>query len=339
MYSMFKTPIPDLSDLLPSLKKMSEEMVSAGEGSTKHEMDTLPFSTYRFISMFWLRRKGPESIFSRTYTILSWNLICEAAKMKRVHLNHISWSSDAMQIYFSDKKNDQDSNQSRFPRHIYPNPFMPEICPILAIGLFWVCFPLNYTEGGGGKELFTGNFQNHRYQKSLEALKKSRELNDHFSNNGLDIASIGFLSKRKGLRALDIQGNQTEETAGDSYNRYSKADDQHSGRCISGLPQMDERFATVGPFFRNEENEILDRDILNTGRTLIPHNVRFIFPNLPDSLYQVGKFALASLVYHFNFLNESLDKDSPIRFVNFNLDLLHFSSTQLSLMNFGHLFM
>lgn len=158
LYSLFKTPISlklasDLKSRMKGLKRTASDRISSGEGTIKVGMDPLPFDTYRFICDFWLRGASLESIFSRTFTILSWNLMCRASNTKRIHLNHISWSADAMQIYFCNMKNDQEGKQPRHPRHIYPNAYYPEICPILNLGCFWLCFHFD----GNEKPLFRGD--------------------------------------------------------------------------------------------------------------------------------------------------------------------------------------
>ena len=47
----------------------------------------------------------------------------------------MEWKEDSLQIFFSQMKNDQMAEKPRDPRHVYANPLMPEICPILALAI------------------------------------------------------------------------------------------------------------------------------------------------------------------------------------------------------------
>ncbi len=41
-------------------------------------------------------------------------------------------------IYICQAKNDQEGEISDFPKHVFANPVMPEICPVLAIGIYFL---------------------------------------------------------------------------------------------------------------------------------------------------------------------------------------------------------
>jgi Fe-S cluster biosynthesis and repair protein YggX len=64
---------------------------------------------------------------------------------------------------------------------------------------------------------------------------------------------------------------------------------------------MDERFATVGPFFKINDPEYLKRYI------------DVFFPNCPPLLIKVAEHALASLIYHYNYLCIKLAPNSILR--------------------------
>jgi hypothetical protein len=64
-----------------------------------------------------------------------------------------------MGIYFATMKNDQEGERPRDPRHVYANPYNPEICPILALGIYWMCCPFDAKSA----KLFPGSDQYDRY--------------------------------------------------------------------------------------------------------------------------------------------------------------------------------
>ncbi|CAM9693435.1 unnamed protein product, partial [Phaeothamnion confervicola] len=50
------------------------------------------------------------------------------------------------------------------PRHIYANPFMPEICPFLGLGLYLLSFRVS---GQENQRLFPGKDQYQRFSSFL----------------------------------------------------------------------------------------------------------------------------------------------------------------------------
>eukprot|EP00644_Phytophthora_capsici_P019701 jgi/Phyca11/133749/e_gw1.705.6.1 len=77
--------------------------------------------------------------------------------------NHLEWCDDALCVYFAHMKNDQRGTRPRDPRHIYANPLSPEICPLLALGVYWSTYG-GYTTDS---HLFPGNDQYERFRKVL----------------------------------------------------------------------------------------------------------------------------------------------------------------------------
>ena len=53
-------------------------------------------------------------------------------------------------------------------------------------------------------------------------------------------------------------------------------------------------FATLTPHFKN------------AGSELIKSALGMVFPNIPSSLGLIGKFAIASLVFHHDYLKKNL---------------------------------
>lgn len=94
----------------------------------------------------------------------------------------------------------------------------------------------------------------------------------------------------------------------DRYSKYQEEGDQYVGRCCAGLPQMDERFATVGPFFKTDDPEYPADDPEYLNRC-----IDIFFPNCPPLLKKVAEHALASLIYHYDYLCSKLAPNSILR--------------------------
>eukprot|EP00834_Sanchytrium_tribonematis_P007831 NODE_780_length_3936_cov_0.468335.p4 type:complete len:112 gc:universal NODE_780_length_3936_cov_0.468335:1759-1424(-) len=79
----------------------------------------------------------------------------------------------------------------------------------------------------------------------------------------------------------------------DRYMRFEAAGNQYVGRTVSGVPLQQAECTSLPPFF-TERNDLLSRTL------------RECFPNMPANMAQICEFALASVVYHKDFLLETL---------------------------------
>ena len=50
--------------------------------------------------------------------------------------NHMCWNEDHLQTFFAHSKTDQSGDKPGDPNRLYANPVHPEICPILALGIY-----------------------------------------------------------------------------------------------------------------------------------------------------------------------------------------------------------
>jgi hypothetical protein len=81
-----------------------------------------------------------------------------------------------------------------------------------------------------------------------------------------------------------------------TYIQFESAGDQYVGRTATGLPCNDAQFGIVGPFF--SDADLVDRD-------LVDRFVNIVFPNIPQNCKLIGRWMLASLIYHRTFLLET----------------------------------
>lgn len=72
--------------------------------------------------------------FVHVYLILCWNLFSRSISVTELRTHHMSWKNDALVIDFNSHKSDQ-TGERITPKHIFANPYEPEMCPILALGL------------------------------------------------------------------------------------------------------------------------------------------------------------------------------------------------------------
>jgi hypothetical protein len=161
---MSSTLTRELTNHFCGLKRTVTAAISSGDGEIRVGKDPLPFDLYRFMAMEMLKSNERDSSFARCFLILSWNLMARSSNTFSVAYNHMEWKSDSLCIYFAHMKNDQTGDRPRDPRHIYANSVSPEICPILAIALYWISYGFDADTG----RLFPGSNQYERFRKSLK---------------------------------------------------------------------------------------------------------------------------------------------------------------------------
>jgi hypothetical protein len=54
-----------------------------------------------------------------------------------MNFGHLEWENDSMVIHFGQMKNVQFGGKQD-PKHVFANPIIPENCPILAVGIYYL---------------------------------------------------------------------------------------------------------------------------------------------------------------------------------------------------------
>lgn len=294
----------ELSLHFKGLKRTVALDTSRGMLRIKKGKDPLSFEMYSFLGMTTLRLSSKDLLFSRTFMIISWNLMCRSSNAISIRYGHMEFLNDSLGVYFSHMKNDQIGERPRDPRHIYANPLKPEICPILALAIYWAIFSFDCSSD----QLFQGNNQYERFRKSFQHLFKHEDISSVLIRKGLNPENIGTHSMRKGAATFCSSGSTACPSstsihlrAGwslggvqNTYLRYEAAGDQYVGRVVSGLPLDSFEFSILPPHFSHSSSDIVKKAI------------QVVYPDMPLSLYGIGEMALASLVYHLPFLRSTL---------------------------------
>lgn len=214
-----------------------------------------------------------------------------------------------MPVTKSDQGGERES--SKDPRHVYANPLQPEICPILSLAMYFATYP-----EVRGNVLFPGRVQDDRFSKQLAKVLAAPELNALLVNSHIQASDIGTHSCRKGASTYVSSGS----TAGpsivavclrcgwklgdvqDRYLRYERAGDQFVGRTVCGLPLCSTQFATLPPHFT-----ALNDTVKDAITTLFPY-----LSTIP-SMMPVLCLALASLVWHSDWIRANVHRSHPVR--------------------------
>jgi hypothetical protein len=234
-------------------------------------------------------------------------LACRAGNTARITYQDMTWteSFDSFAIYFSHSKTDQLGEEAKYPRHVYSNPLVPLICPILSLSVYFSsCF--NTQQQPNGK-IFPGNGQASRFSTIL-----ARVINDNGGavyRMGYEPGVLGTHSIRKGavsyLASLPggppaastcIRSGWTMGKVKDIYMRYVVSGDQFVGRCLTLLSVLCTEFAVSPVHFVSEEY-----DWIEPSRQL-----QFPMVGKVVGFEKMTRMCLAAVIYHHGWLSSVL---------------------------------
>jgi hypothetical protein len=311
---MSRTLETEIANHYRGLKRRIARDTTEGRRTAKVGKDPMPFDLYRFVAKNSLLLRGREFVFARTFMIMTWNLMCRSSNTVNVKFGHMEWKDDSLRVFFGHQKNDQFGDKPKDPRHIYANPLHPEICPILALAIYWAVYSFSDSDRISEQKLFPGNGQYDRFGKTLEHFWETEQGSRELNRRGMSKTDIGSHSLRKGAAtycssgstacpsptAIALRAGWALAGVQGTYMRYEAAGDMYVGRTVSGLPINDASFALLPPHFSEE-----DTDIDNA--------LAMIYPRLPGHLRYIVTYCLASLVYHREYLENTIHSGHALR--------------------------
>lgn len=190
------------------------------------------------------------------------------------------------------------------PKHVFANPCIPEICPILTLGIYMLLMDFS-----NSPKVFPGNNQQERFRQYLDRMTEIPAVSDALMTLGFDRERLGIHSTRKGAAtfcangctsapsqaSIDLRGGWSQGKIKDVYQHSLPVGDQYVGRVVTGLPRYTTDFALLPPHFKENCNEAFITDA-----------IQICFPSIPRGKKVVCRFVLASLVHHSDHLRRNL---------------------------------
>jgi hypothetical protein len=130
---------------------------------SKEGKEPLLVQLYMCICEWFLKHGTSDGVFAYCFLVLTWNLACQAGNTARINFKDVSWTDlfDSFAIFFLHSKTDQLGEESKYARHVYSNPLLPLVCPVLSLGLYLTCC-FNTTQNADSR-LFPGVAQDARF--------------------------------------------------------------------------------------------------------------------------------------------------------------------------------
>jgi hypothetical protein len=291
-----------LKEYFKGLKRQMAFARARSTGRVAAGKDPLQISQLKRICSTLLSSQEKENIFSHFFLLLTWNLMCRSSNTTNIRFNHMIWHEDAMGILFCHSKTDQNGEVPVEPRHLYANPVDPRMCVVLSLGLYWLLFPPDLTSN----LLFPGTNQYERFRHCLftRILESNFQFGTHSIRKGAATYCSSGCIDGPDIAAIYLRAGWKFPGVGDTYIKFQDAGDQYVGRMVSGLPFSTTNFAILPPFFLNPPPEINEA-------LMLAFPTIFSAPEM-SHLKTISAFALASLVYHSDFIRMTMHPSHPI---------------------------
>jgi hypothetical protein len=205
LYEESGIPVPEsitaeLKRFFRGIKRIHADQIFQGNGDYIEGKLPMPFNLFKEFCGHYL---NSGDIFSWTYLLTSWNLMCRTVNTSKVHMKNLGWVDDAMLVYVTKSKTNQDQSRRKDPFHIYANPIEPVICNVLALGVYFLLHPNQSNE----QFLFDGESQNARYSSIQRSFCNSENGKKLLGIYGLEPSDIGTHSVRKGAATFACSGS------------------------------------------------------------------------------------------------------------------------------------
>lgn len=317
--------LEELKQGMAGLKNTAAKARGETGGKLGEGKDPMSFELYRAICMWLIEDGCTESVFGHCFLTMTWNLMCRSKNTVKIRNEHIGWEGDAMTVQFAHSKTDQMGSTAGWKRHIYANPELPEVCPVLAFAKFRQTFP-----SADSGRLFSGDKQYDRFRKILKRILQKHE--SEVKRLGVDPKNIGVHSIRKGAATYCTSGT----TAGvgfaavcvragwsmgfkDRYLQYEAAGDQLCGRTTSGLDVNSHSFAISPPHFLVEKDSLTSSDDQSNSKQEsnpteddVDDAISMAFGRVAPVRRLLCRFLLATLLFHKEWMWNHIDRSSRL---------------------------
>ena len=301
-----------LGGVFTAFNKRNAQAMQDGTAKVTQGKDVLKSGAFKFIAAHAAKTADSSKwVFFHLIWVLQWNLCCRVSNVVGLRHGHMSLFEDGLGFFFGKMKNDQEGQRSNVLRHCYANPLIPEINLLLILGMWFLVSGFQENDD----RVFPGSSQAAHYDEIFrKIIGNTLVAKLLLSVFGLIAWMLGTHSSRKGagtyMSSASIDGpgivpihlrlGWKLEGVDGTYLRHANAGDQFCGRTVAMLPLDRWDFATLPPHFPNPDDDVASA-------------LETCFPNFPESMRGILTMCLASLVFHRDWMEETLGPKHPAR--------------------------
>jgi hypothetical protein len=266
------------------------------------------YGAFLFLAKVFLEEFGAATNYAHLFFILTWNLIARAITVAGMKYDFMHMDNDMIVVLPPRNKADQAGDRVE-GKHIAANPFIPCICPVLALA--------RHVFSDGSRKRYSRVFTRDAYDRFGEVFHDVVRSEQAQALLGVSARKLGKHSGRKagatycssfpGGPGRDAICQRADWSLGAVRDRYIAAVnngmDQFVARTMSGLDFQSPSFATLPPHF----------SLIDTAEiSAILHSV--VDVNAYPELFQgCLPYLLASLAYHHEYLDKTLGHQDRLR--------------------------
>jgi hypothetical protein len=321
LYNLHSQPVPDFIDKFFSntyRKYVLHVSRMKLEGLYPDSTNSIGFSANVYEKIcgalvgYWKKGRGASNTvvrYLRLFFIFCYVLLGRGERIGRLRYSWMGWSDDSLLVKIPTSKSDQAGSLSYF-KHVHANASNPSVCPVLALAVevFSRSSSTEFTD-----RVFPSSASEYYAKSHAFAFKEF--LFKIFGSSGLGLATTQITNhsaKRSGIMSVSnaevIQWHSAELRADhkcgitSSYQTSpSPQQDGVMGRILSCLPLGDALFNIAPPHFE-------EADISHIPWTEIVSH----FDSYDSQFRGTIPFLFASLIFHWNWLQDSMSADHPL---------------------------
>ena len=309
-----------IAEFLSNKRKKEKKMKADGDIVLNHSREAMSFEFYRALGWYFL---VTGNVFSHTFLEWCWNMMVRNCNCDDLNFLHMQWIQDALGRMVESTKTNKDGKrdgEQLVDKHVYANKYMPEICPILGLGMYLLVYPQVGTRRS--KRIFPGKDTHVRFNEDIKKALANPSFQRYLINRGIPFHNIGAYSTRKGASTYCTSGTTAGPSVvvvcqragwsmGPTLERYLKngqAGDQFCGRVVCGLPQLTWQFAALPPHFKDVGAGPEWDEIASALKIVFPYAKMWGQKFAPVCIY-----LLASLTHHYDWICQKLSVNHPVR--------------------------
>ena len=212
-----------IAEFLSNKRKKEKKMKADGDIVVNHSRAAMSFELYRALGWFFL---VTGNIFAHVFLIYCWNMMVRNCNCDDLNFLYVQWMQDALCTMTESTKTNKDGKrdgEQLVDKHIYANPLMPEICPILGLAMYLLVYPQVGTRKS--KRFFPGKDTHVRFNVDIQKAIANPSFRRYLINRGIPFHNIGAYSTRKGASTYGerhrIHDSCTSATAGSHRKNFS----------------------------------------------------------------------------------------------------------------------
>ena len=125
-----------IAEFLSNKRKKEKKLKADGDIVGHHSREAMSFELYRALGWYFL---VTGNIFAHVFLEYCWNMMVRNCNCDDLNFMHVQWHQDALCRMVESTKTNKDGKrdgEQLVDKHIYANPLMSEICPILGLAMY-----------------------------------------------------------------------------------------------------------------------------------------------------------------------------------------------------------